>query len=247
MKRILIIGATSAIAAACAREWLKTGPCQFVLTGRNRERLQALKDDLQARGASLVTTLELDITQQAQHAQIIENSVSNLGQIDIALVAPGTLPDQLQCQQNAERAVTEFNQNATHLIALLTHLANQLEQQRCGQLAVISSVAGDRGRGSNYLYGAAKAAISAFCSGLMVRLAKANVSVTIIKPGFVRTPMTADLPLPEKLVATPEQVASGIVEGIRKQRPILYVPGFWRYIMLVIRLIPTALFRRLSL
>lgn len=247
MKRILIIGATSAIAAACARAWLAEEKCQFVLTGRNQERLQILKNDLEARGAISVSPLVLDINQYDQHQAVLNEAIATLGQLDIVLVAPGTLPDQTECQNNAITAVAEFNNNATALISLLTHIANHLELQRCGQLGVISSVAGDRGRGSNYLYGAAKAAVSAFCSGLMMRLAKANVSVTLIKPGFVRTPMTAGLPLPEKLVASPEQVAALIVKGIAQQRTTLYAPGFWRYIMLVIRLIPDPIFRRLSL
>ncbi|MCY0966360.1 SDR family oxidoreductase [Parathalassolituus penaei] len=247
MNRILIIGATSAIAAACAREWLGRGPCRFVLVGRNEERLQQLQQDLQARGAEQVDCLTLDLGDTSRHGIVIAEASQRLGQIDIALVAPGTLPDQNRCQQDASVAVQEFSTNATAVISLLTPLANQLEQQRCGSLAVISSVAGDRGRASNYLYGAAKAALSAFTSGLMARLAKSGVAVTLIKPGFVRTPMTAGLPLPEKLVATPEQVARQIVEGVQRRRTCLYTPGFWRYIMLIIRLIPDVIFRRLSL
>lgn len=247
MKRILIIGATSAIAAACANEWLTHGQCRFVLTGRNTNRLQNIQDDLLARGAQAVTSLELDITQTGQIQPVIDEACSILGQIDIALVAPGTLPDQAHCQQNVDVAIQEFNNNATAIIAVLTHLANQLEQQGCGQLGVISSVAGDRGRGSNYLYGAAKSAVSAFCSGLMMRLYKVNVAVTLIKPGFVRTPMTAGLPLPEKLVATPEQVAQRIVKGMARKQTCIYAPGFWRYILLIIRLIPNRMFRKLSL
>lgn len=247
MTRILIIGATSAIAAACANEWLAKGPCQFVLTGRNKERLQNIHDDLIARGADNVAMLHFDITDTETYEVITQEAVNILGQIDIALVAPGTLPDQEKCQQDASLAIQEFNNNATAIIGLLTYLANQLEQQRCGQLAVISSVAGDRGRASNYLYGSAKAAISAFCSGLMVRLARSNVSVTIIKPGFVDSPMTANLDLPAKLVATPEQVAKIIVKGIEKKKICIYAPSFWRYIMVIIRLIPNSIFRRLSL
>lgn len=247
MTRILIVGATSAIAAACAREWLQKGNCEFVLAGRNPERLAQLQQDLKARGARKAEVWSFDLNNNNDGSGLVENAVHVLGQLDIVLVAPGTLPDQALCQQDAQLAVQEFTNNSTAVIALLTPLANQLEQQRCGRLAVISSVAADRGRPSNYVYGAAKAALATFCSGLRARLSKAGVSVTLIKPGFVRTPMTAGLPLPEKLVASPEQVASQIVNAIERGQACRYTPGFWRYIMLIIRLIPDAVFRRLSL
>jgi|TARA_R110000868_G_scaffold5065_24_gene31377 short-subunit dehydrogenase len=248
MKRILIIGATSAIAEACAREWLQQDDaCQFVLTGRDRNKLDMIKADLQTRGAQKVDTLLLDINDLESHATIIQEAGCFLGQLDRVLVAPGALPDQALCQQDLVYARESINTNATSIMMLLEQLATTLEHQRTGHLVVISSVAGDRGRMSNYFYGAAKAAVTVFCSGLMMRLQKSGVSVSVIKPGFVQTPMTADLNLPDKLVATPEQVARVIVKGSERQQGVIYAPGFWLFIMAIIRLIPTAIFKRLSL
>lgn len=144
-------------------------------------------------------------------------------------------------------ALRELASNGTSVIALLTCLANQFEAQRLGTLAVISSVAGDRGRPSNYLYGTAKAAVSTFCEGLRARLFKVGVHVIDIRPGFVDTPMTQGLPLPGALVASPERVAQVMVRGIERKVDVLYAPGFWRLIMLIIRSLPRPLFKRLSL
>ncbi|WP_250480625.1 SDR family oxidoreductase [Caballeronia sp. GAOx1] len=246
MKNIVIIGATSAIAIACAREWAREG-ARFFLVARNEERLEQVAADLIARGAQSAACYRLDIDELDAHAAALARCVTELASLDIVLVAPGTLPDQKSCEADAAVAVREFNTNATALIALLTPLANTLEAQRHGALAVISSVAGDRGRPSNYLYGSAKAALSAFLEGLRARLFKAGVSVLTIKPGFVATPMTAGLPLPERLVATPDKVAADIVRGIERKRNVLYTPWFWRGIMAIIRNLPQFLFKRASL
>ena len=247
MKNILIVGATSAIAIACAREWAKQGDARFFLVARNGERLQQVADDLTARGARLAACHQLDIDHLDQHAGMLGQCASELGALDIVLVAPGTLPDQAACQADPDVAVREFNTNAVSVIALLTPIANTLEAQKRGALAVISSVAGDRGRPSNYLYGSAKAALSAFCEGLNARLFKAGVHVVTVKPGFVATPMTAGLPLPGPLVATPEQVANDIVRAVEKGKDVLYTRWFWAIIMLIIRSIPGRIFKRLSL
>lgn len=246
MKRVLIIGATSAIATACARLWAVQGS-EFFLVARNAEKLQQTAADLQGRGARSVTVHEMDATDIAAHPAMLANCVGALRQIDIALIAHGTLPDQKACEQDVNVALQELANNGTSVIALLTLLANQFEAQRCGSLAVISSVAGDRGRPSNYLYGTAKAAVSTFCEGLRARLFKVGVQVTTIKPGFVDTPMTKGLPLPGPLVATPEQVAERIVKGIESKADTLYTPGFWALIMLIIKCIPTLIFKRLNL
>jgi decaprenylphospho-beta-D-erythro-pentofuranosid-2-ulose 2-reductase len=246
MKNIVIIGATSAIAIACARVWAGKG-ARFFLVGRNGDRLEQVAADLTARGAQLASCHRLDIDDLNAHAAMLSQCVTELVSIDIVLVAPGTLPDQKACETDPAMAVREFNTNATSLIALLTPLANVLEGQRHGALAVISSVAGDRGRPSNYLYGSAKAALSAFLEGLRARLYKSGVHVLTIKPGFVATPMTAGLPLPGPLVATPEKVASDIVRGIERKKNVLYTPWFWWGIMTIIKNVPQFLFKRASL
>lgn len=245
MKNILIVGATSAIAAACARRWCENGT-RFYLVGRNGDKLRQVADDLRARGGEVQTT-ELDLNELNRHATLLTEAFAWLGRVDIALIAHGTLPDQKACEQDAERAIHEFSSNGLSVISLLTHLANRMEAQQTGSIGVISSVAGDRGRPSNYLYGSAKSAVAAFCSGLRARLSKAGVNVTTIKPGFVDTPMTRDLTLPAALTATPEQVANDIAKALATSKGIVYTRWFWRYIMLIIIHIPERIFRRLSL
>ncbi|WP_311968780.1 SDR family oxidoreductase [Pseudomonas baltica] len=246
MKKVLIIGATSAIAASCARLWAGEGS-EFFLVARSADKLQQTAADLAARGAGSIHQHLMDATDYSAHPQMLADCMAALGQIDIALIAHGTLPDQQACERDVQVALQEFANNGTSVIALLTIIANQLETQRCGTLAVISSVAGDRGRPSNYLYGTAKAAVSTFCEGLRARLYKVGVHVITIKPGFVDTPMTQGLPLPALLVARPAVVAKRIVAGITSKVATLYTPGFWALIMLIIRAIPQPVFKRLKL
>ncbi|MBX4135789.1 SDR family oxidoreductase [Pseudomonas sp. S5F11] len=246
MKRVLIIGATSAIASACARIWAEESS-QFFLVGRNAEKLEQCAADLTARGATAVNVHCMEAADFAAHAVMLESCTAMMRQIDIVLIAHGTLPDQKACEQDVGTALVELANNGTSVIALLTLLANRFETQRCGTLAVISSVAGDRGRPSNYLYGTAKAAVSTFCEGLRARMFKVGVHVITIKPGFVDTPMTQGLALPTALVAKPEQVAKLIVEGINKKKNTIYVPGFWRFIMIIIRSIPVVIFKKINI
>jgi decaprenylphospho-beta-D-erythro-pentofuranosid-2-ulose 2-reductase len=245
MKQILIIGATSAIATACARRWAMEG-ATFFLVGRTEEKLGQVADDLSARGATVHTHL-LDLNNLEQHSAMLDECFAKMGQVDVALIAHGTLPDQKACEQNAQQALQEFTNNGLSVIALLTDLANRMEAQKSGCIAVISSVAGDRGRPSNYLYGAAKSAVTTFCSGLRGRLCKSGVQVLTIKPGFVDTPMTQGLALPRLLLATPEKVAQDIVRAVEKRQDNLYTPWFWRFIMLIIIHIPGPIFKRLGL
>lgn len=245
MKRILVIGATSAIAGACARQWAAQG-AGFFLVGRDPMKLEQVAADLRARGATATTHI-MDAVDLDAHRPMLARCLASLGGIDIALIAHGTLPDQKACEQDPALALREFASNGSSTIALLTLLANCLEQQHSGTLAVITSVAGDRGRPSNYLYGSAKAAVSTFCEGLRARLHKAGAHVIDIRPGFVDTPMTSGLPLPAVLVVKPDVVARRIVAGIERRADVLYAPAFWALIMLVIRSIPRAIFNRLSL
>lgn len=246
MKRVLILGANSSISGACARIWAAQGAC-FFLVGRDGDKLQALAADLRVRGAGSVSTFMMNAEDTHRHEEMLNDALQFLGKIDVALIAHGTLPDQRACEADVGLALREFATNGTSVIALLAVLATQLEQQRSGALAVITSVAGVRGRPSNYIYGSAKAAVSVFCEGLRARLFKAGVSLTDIRPGFVATPMTQGLPLPAALVAQPEQVARRIVAGIEREADVLYAPGYWRWIMLIIRLIPGTIFKRLKL
>jgi short-subunit dehydrogenase len=246
MKRIMILGATSAIATACARLWAADGG-RFFLVGRDAEKLWQVAADLSARGASEAHVHVLDLTRVADHHTLFEHGFAALGAVDIALLAHGILSDQALCQSDVGAAVREFETNATSVIALLTELGVRLSAARAGTIAVISSVAGDRGRASNYPYGAAKAAVTAFSAGLRARLYPVGVHVLTIKPGPVATPMTAGMRLPGLLVATPEQVARDIVGAVRAGKGTLYTPWFWRPIMVIIRAMPEAILRRLPL
>jgi len=245
MKRVLIFGATSAIAEATAREFAARGNALF-LVARAADRLSATADDLKVRGAKSVATYVLNARETERLGAVLEAAVAALGGLDAALIAHGTLSDQKACEQSAALMLDEFSINALSVMALCTELANFFERQRHGTLAVISSVAGDRGRSSNYVYGAAKAAISAFLSGLGQRLRKSDVQVVTIKPGFVATPMTAAFKK-GALWAQPGAVAKLIVSAMDRGTPVLYAPWFWRPVMFVIRAIPERVFRRLSL
>lgn len=242
MQRILIIGATSAIAEAVARRYAARGAAIHLL-GRRVDRLQSIAEDLSTRGAR-ASSSRLDVNQLETHADVLTEAIRQLGGLDVVLVAHGTLPDQAACDASPALALEEFATNGTSTIALCAALAPQL--QPGATLAVISSVAGDRGRASNYVYGSAKAAVSAYLSGLGQTLRSSGVNVLTIKPGFVDTPMTASF-RKGALWAKPDQVAAGIVGAIDKRKAVAYLPQFWWAIMYVIKSIPEAVFRRIKL
>jgi decaprenylphospho-beta-D-erythro-pentofuranosid-2-ulose 2-reductase len=245
MQRLLIMGATSAIAEATARRFAQRGDALF-LVARDAARLQAISDDLKVRGAVSVGSMVLDARAVDRFPALLEAAAQSLGGLDGALIAYGTLSDQAACQQSVELLRQEFDINAMSVMALCTDLANRLESQGHGVIAVISSVAGDRGRQSNYVYGSAKAAVTAFTSGLRQRLYPKGVRVVTIKPGFVSTPMTAAFKK-GALWASPDSVAGDIVRAMDRGAPVIYTPWFWRWIMCVIRSVPETIFRRLKL
>ncbi len=246
MKNVLIIGASSAIAEACARLWAARAAKLF-LVARDLSKLQTIMADLRIRGAASVAIGKMDATDTAAHAAMLQAAIDDLGHIDIVLIAHGTLAKQIDCEQDVALTMQEFANNATSVIALLTILATQLCTQKHGAIGVITSVAGDRGRASNYVYGSAKAAVATFCEGLRARLFQHGVSVTDIRPGFVATPMTQDLPLPKALLVKPEVIAGRIVASIERGRAVVYVPWFWAEIMWIIRQLPRFIFHRLKL
>ena len=246
MKRILVIGATSAIAEATARRFAARGDALF-LVARDAGHLRAIATDLAVRGAMRTGTATLDVTDFDAHEGVIDAAEHELGSLDIVLIAHGTLSDQKKCESSVAQLRGEFDTNTVSTLALLTVLANRLEARRHGLIAVISSVAGDRGRQSNYVYGSAKAALTTFLGGLRQRLAKANVDVLTIKPGFVDTPMTASIGAKNALWASPDRIAAGIVKAIDRRRNVVYLPWFWRWIMLAIRHVPETLFKKVRL
>jgi len=246
MRNILIIGATSAIAEATARRFAASG-ARFYLVGRNAAKLAAIAGDLEIRSGQPVTSESLDLDQLSQHPALLERAMQALGGIDIVLIAHGTLPDQAACQQSVEQTLAAIHTNALSVTSLATLLGNAFEQRGRGVLIAISSVAGERGRQSNYVYGAAKGMVSLFLQGLRNRLSRHGVQVITIKPGFVDTPMTAAFEKKGLLWAQPDRIAKGIVAAVERGRDEVYLPGFWRWIMLVIRHIPEGLFKRLKL
>ncbi|AIF49374.1 SDR family oxidoreductase [Dyella japonica] len=245
MLNVLIIGANSAIAEATARIYANRGARLF-LVARNSHKLADLTADLSVRGASAVGSCVLDVGDVASQAGALEQAKAFLSSIDVALIAHGTLPKQEACEASVDTALAEFWINASSTIALLTQLGNTFEAKGSGTIAVISSVAGDRGRASNYLYGAAKSAVSTFLSGMGQRLKSKGITILNIKPGFVDTPMTSEFKK-GPLWAKPDAVAKGIVRAIDTKKAVVYLPGFWRLIMLVIRHIPETVFRRIRL
>jgi short-subunit dehydrogenase len=245
MQRILIVGASSAIAEAAARLFAARGDALF-LAGRNGQRLQAIAEDLKIRGAAQAQSFVLDAREFDRFPALLRAATEGLGGLDGALIAHGTLSDQAACQQSADLMRREFDVNALSFMALCTDLANQFEAQGRGVIAVISSVAGDRGRQSNYVYGSAKAAVTAFSSGLRQRLYPKGVRVVTIKPGFVSTPMTAGFKK-GALWAAPARVAADIVRAMDGGKAVIYTPWFWRPILWIIRSVPESIFRRLRL
>lgn len=243
MKKILVIGATSAIAEATARLWAGQGHRLYLL-GRDGQRLQAIAADLQVRGAESAQHALLDVNDFGQHLPMLELAIEAMGGIDIVLLAHGTLGDQRRCERDAGAALRELETNAISVILLLTHLGNRFEAQRHGTIAAIGSVAGERGRQSNYVYGTAKSAVSTFTQGLRNRLYRSGVQVLTIKPGFVDTPMTAQF-AKSALWSTPDAVARSIDRAIEKRRDVIYTPWFWFGIMCLIRLIPERIFKTL--
>jgi decaprenylphospho-beta-D-erythro-pentofuranosid-2-ulose 2-reductase len=244
-ERLLIIGATSAIATAVARRYAQRG-ARIGLIARRADALDALAADLRVRGAAEVATWVLDANDIARHAGCLDAAWKRFDGVDHALLAHGVLPDQAECQASVAAALASFDTNARSVLALLTDLANRFERQGSGTIGVISSPAGDRGRASNYVYGAAKAAVTNLASGLRHRLAGRGVRVVTILPGFVDTPMTAAFPK-GPLWATPERVADDIERALARGFGAVYTPWFWRWIMLLIRHVPERLFVRTRL
>ncbi len=244
-RKILVLGATSGIAEATCRIWAFQGASLF-LVARNAEKLAAVAADLKTRGASHVETAVADLDDTDQHPELLAHAINSLTGMDIAYLAHGILGDQTEAERDFNTAAQILHTNFVAPVSLLTWLANFCVQRRAGTLAVISSVAGDRGRKSNYLYGSSKAGLSAFLGGLRNRVDREGVTVLTIKPGPVKTAMTANMPKSEKF-ADVESVAESIVSAIDKRKDILYVPFQWQPIMFIIRNIPERIFKKLNL
>src|ERR1700761_3837669 len=218
----------------------------FMIVGRNGDRLNAVAQDLMARGAHAVDSWVMDLDDTAAHAEMLSVAAERCGVIDLALIAHGVLGDQQAAEANFEAAAAILHTNFISTVSLLTWLGNRFQAQRSGTIAVVSSVAGDRGRKSNYVYGASKGALNIFFAGLATRMVAVGGLSLRSRPGFVATPMTAHLPQ-GPLFASPDQVARGILKAIDHRRDVAYVPRFWLLIMLIICAIPGRIFKKMNL
>jgi short-subunit dehydrogenase len=242
MAQALILGAGSDMAVAIARR-LAERKYDLILAGRDQALLSDLKADLQIRYGVAVTNTAFDALDYATHKAFYEKT----GHPDLTICAFGVLGDQDKGMTDWAEAERILATNYTGAVSILNVVAADYMTRGTGTIVGISSVAGDRGRGSNYLYGSAKAGFSAYLSGLRNRAVKKGVTVITVKPGFAATRMTAHLNLPPALTASPEQVAAAVIKGIDKQKNTVYVKGLWKWMMLIIRLIPENVFKKMNL
>lgn len=244
--KVAIFGATSTIAEACARAWAARGAALF-LAGRRAAELDAMAADLRVRGAPRVATWAGDLAAVERHPDLLTALDAELGVPDVALLAWGTLTEQTRAEaEPAGYAAAELATNFTAPAALLLSLAPKVAAPG-GVIACISSVAGDRGRQSNFVYGAAKGGLQRLLEGLRHKLHGRGVAVLDVRPGFVATRMTEHLPQTGPLWATPERVAGDILRAVDRRRAVLYTPWFWRWIMLAVTAVPRPLFHRTKL
>lgn len=246
IKSIVVFGATSALAQEVIRKHALLGD-KLTLVARNKEHNAIVAADAVSKGSSSVRNIELDLAQLDQHDELVEALHSDQELHDIYYFFQGVLPDQQRCEDDWSAAEASINLNFLSVASLLSRLANKLEPAERGALVVVTSVAGDRGRQSNYTYGAAKGALSLYLQGLRNRLHAKGVVVLDVKPGFMDTPMTSEIDKSGPLWVCPERVATDIIRAVENKRSVIYSPWFWWPIMKVIRSIPEFLFKRLNL
>lgn len=243
----LILGATSGIAVAAARVWAARGD-RFFLVARSADKLAPVIQDLKDRGGQVAGTLLVDLNDTTRHVDILKQAEASLGRIDVALLAHGVLGDSELSRHSFEEAKRILDTNFVNPVSLLTLLGDRMEKAQAGTIAVISSVAGERGRQSNYLYGSSKAGLTAFLSGLRNRLSPSGVRVLTIKPGFVDTAMIEHVRHKKSILwARPEVVGAGLVRAVDRGCDVVYLPGYWALIMFVVRAIPEFIFKRLKM
>jgi short-subunit dehydrogenase len=246
LRKLLIIGAGSAIAQETAKLFARNGT-ELYLVDIFRNRVNNVAEDIRTRVENAVIhTDELNANDFKKHYEILNRAITTMGSLDGILIAHGTLPEQEKIKNDIEQIFNEISTNCLSVISLSTLAAEYFEKQGYGCIAVISSVAGDRGRQSNYIYGTSKGAVSIFMQGLRNRLYPAGVNVVTIKPGLVDTPMTAHLPK-NPLYSKPQVIAEGIYKAMIEGKDVVYLPGYWRLIMLIIKMIPEFIFKKLKM
>ena len=241
-KTLLVLGAKSDIASAVAHEFARH-KFDVILAARNAadELLAAMKTDLEIRYQIEAYTAEFDAEDFDSHAEFYENLPAPP---DVVLCAFGYLGEQSEAEKSWTETARIINANYVGAVSILNHAANDFEKRQTGSIVGISSVAGERGRASNYIYGSAKSGFSVFLDGLRHRLSRANVNVITVKPGFVETKMTAGMDLPKILTAKPAQLGKAIFKAYEKKRSTLYYLPAWRFIMFVIRNVPEFVFQK---
>jgi decaprenylphospho-beta-D-erythro-pentofuranosid-2-ulose 2-reductase len=245
MKSVLILGATSAMARAAANQ-LAAESYDVILAGRDLDEIGLIAKDIQVRYGIKATPLYFDALSYDSHPAFFNNCLELSDELQGVLLAYGYLGDQKKGEQDFAEAKTIMEINYTSCVSILTLAANHFEEKKDGFICALSSVAGDRGRQSNYLYGSAKGALSLYLQGLRNRLAKSGVKVITVKPGFVDTKMTFGLE-GMFLVAQPEAIAQAINQALKKSKDVVYTPSFWWAIMTIIKMIPEKLFKRMKL
>ncbi len=243
MSTVLLLGATSDMAVAIARKMAEKGN-NIQLAARNSNRLQALQSDISVRYNVACTIHEFDATDFASHAFFYQSlSVKP----DITICVFGYMSDNITAGKDWQEASKMINSNYTGAVSILNIIAEEYAAKKSGTIVGISSVAGERGRQSNYIYGSAKAGFTAYLSGLRNKLYHDNVHVVTVLPGFVNTKMTAELNLPPLLTASTEQVADAVEKAIRKNQNVVYVKWFWKWIMKIIKSVPENMFKKKKL
>jgi short-subunit dehydrogenase len=242
---VLLVGGSSGIGRALAREMAARGACLH-LAARDDKEADRIAQDLVIRYGAQVSHSAFDVTAYESHSELIERAAQTLGRLDLIVVTVGELGDQLMAQKDAAFTRRIIEANYVGVVSLLTHAANYFEHQRRGAIIAIGSVAGDRGRPSNYVYGSAKSGLDRFLQGLRARLFRSGVQVLTVKPGFVDTRMTFGRP-GVILACSPSRVALAAIHGLERRRNVVYVPWWWFWIMLAVRAVPESVFKRLSL
>ncbi|MBU3585170.1 SDR family NAD(P)-dependent oxidoreductase [Polynucleobacter sp. AM-26B4] len=245
-KRIAIIGATSSIAEHCARIWAQESSVELILVGRAQQKLEVVAADLLVRSPN--TKIEIVVTDFIEPTAIQKtvDALFAFAPVDIALIAHGTLPEQLDCQSNLTLNYNTLEINGISPTLYAEAFAQHMAKLDKGSIAIIGSVAGDRGRKSNYVYGAAKGLVTRYAQGLQHRFAGTGVNVSLIKPGPTNTPMTAAMQGSEKF-ATPEDVAKTIISGIESKKTVIYTPAKWQIIVMVVQHLPSFIFNKMNI
>lgn len=245
--RIVIVGATSSIAEHCARLWLRDRAVDLTLVGRDKEKTERVAFDLRVRSPqSVVRVMQADFIDPAAIGRLVDGIVEQ-GPLDTVLIAHGSLPDQAGCQQDLPAAHEALSVNGISPVLFAEAFAGHMQKADRGTLVIIGSVAGDRGRKSNYVYGAAKGLVTRYAQGLQHRLAGTGVKVVLVKPGPTDTPMTADMKRQGARLARVEDVAQLIVSASAQGKSVVYAPGKWALIMMVIRHLPRFVFNKMDI